>query len=163
MEQSFATWLHATALSQAINYYPWLWPICESLHFIGLALLVGITGTLDLRLLGFMKSVSISAIRDFMPWAIVGFAINLVTGLVFFIGLPRQYVDNVAFYGKMFFLLVAGLNAMFFETRLGSRVLTLGPGEDTPTSFKIVGALSLFSWLAVLYFGRMLPFIGNSF
>jgi hypothetical protein len=39
--------------------------------------------------------------------------------------------------------------------------MTLGPGEDTPTSFKIVGGVSLFSWFAVLYFGRMLPYIGT--
>lgn len=159
----FVAWLSGTSVSHTINEYPWLWPICETLHFIGLALLVGITGTLDLRLLGFMKGVAISAIREFMPWAIAGFAIYLVTGLVFFIGLPRQYVNNPAFFAKMFFLVLAGLNAMFFETRLGSRVLAMGPRESTPTSFKIVGAVSLIAWLGVLYFGRMLPFIGNAF
>jgi hypothetical protein len=33
----------------------WLWPLSETLHFIGLALLIGATGFFDLRLLGFMK------------------------------------------------------------------------------------------------------------
>jgi hypothetical protein len=50
---------------------------------------------------------------------------------------------------------------MLFETTIGTRVLALGPGEDTPTSFKIVGAVSLFSWFAVLYCGRMLPYLGT--
>ena len=63
----------------------------------------------------------------------------------------------------MFCLVLAGLNAMFFETAVGARTMNLGAGEDTPRSAKIVGAVSLVSWLGVLYWGRMLPFIGNAF
>ena len=48
---------------------------------------------------------------------------------------------------------------MFFETKLGARALAMGPYEDPPVSFKVVGTLSLVSWLAVLYFGRMLPYL----
>ena len=39
----------------------------------------------------------------------------------------------------------------------------LADGADTPLGAKIIGAVSLISWLGVLYWGRMLPFIGNSF
>ena len=63
--------------------------------------------------------------------------------------------------GTMPYELLAGLNAMVFETSQGTRVLTMGVGEDTPRMFKIVGVVSLFSWFAVLYFGRMLPYIGT--
>ena len=89
--------------------------------------------------------------------------LNLTTGTIFFIGTPHQYVGNIAFWAKVFFLLLAGLNAMFFETTVGARTITLGAGDDTPRSAKIVGAVSLVSWLGVLYWGRMLPYIGNAF
>jgi hypothetical protein len=42
-------------------------------------------------------------------------------------------------------------------------VLELGANQPVPTTFKIVGAISLFSWFAVLYWGRMMPFVGGSF
>ena len=32
----------------------WGWPICESLHFLGLCLLIGAIGLFDLRLMGFV-------------------------------------------------------------------------------------------------------------
>jgi hypothetical protein len=159
---AFVGWLGATRISHFINAHPWIWPTCESFHFMGLSLLIGVAGFFDLRLLGFMKRVPIAAIKGLMPWAIVGFTVNLVTGMVFFVAAPHQYVTNVAWWAKVFFLLVAGLNAMFFETTLGDRVLTLGPDDETPLSFKVVAALSLISWIAVLYFGRMLPFIGDA-
>ena len=160
---SFAVWLKSTSISELIRFYPWLWPICETIHFVGLALVIGIAGMFDLRLMGFMRRVSVSAVKDLMPWAIAGFAMNLVTCIVFFVGAPDQYVNNPAFWAKVFFIVLAGFNAMVFETTLGARVLTLGPGEPTPASFKLVGALSLLSWLGVLYWGRMLPFIGGAF
>ena len=156
-------WLESTTVSRTIVQYRWIWPLCEILHFIGLTLVVGIAGFFDLRLMGFMKRVPVSAARDLMPLAIAGFLLNLMTGAVFFIGTPHQYVGNVAWWAKVFCLMLAGLNAMFFETTVGARTMSLGAGDDTPRSAKMVGAVSLASWLGVLYWGRMLPYIGNAF
>ena len=159
----FVAWLESTSLSRAIVHYRWIWPICEILHFVGLTLVVGIAGFYDLRLMGFMKRVPLSAARDLMPLAMAGLLLNLATGATFFIGAPHQYVRNVAMGAKVFFLVLAGLNAVFFEAMVGARTMNLGAGDDTPRSAKIVGAVSLVSWLGVLYWGRMLAFIGNAF
>ena len=156
---TFTQWIEATWVSDTLRSIRWLWSWAETFHFIGLTLLIGFVGFLDLRLMGFMKGVPISAARKFMPWAIFGFGLNVVTGLIFFLTFPARYTDNGAFFAKMFCICVAGLNAMFFVTRLGTRVLAIGPNDDPPVSFKIVGTLSLVSWLAVLYFGRMLPYL----
>ena len=159
----FVHWLRATPASEWINSSRWIWPLCESLHFMGLSLLVGITGFFDLRLMGFFKRVSISAARDLMPFALVGFAINVATGVVFLTGLPEQYARNPVWWYKVGFLLLAGLNAVFYETRLSARMLALEPGGDPPAAVRLVGLVSLLSWFAVLYCGRMLAFIGDAF
>jgi len=157
----FSMWLEGTWLSTTMRNMTWLWPACESIHFIGLALLIGGAGYFDLRLLGFMRRVPVSAAKAFMPWAISGFAMNFVTGTAFFVMAPHMYVPSVAWWAKVFFIVIAGLNAMFFETTQGTRVMMLGPNEETPMTFKIIGGVSLFSWFAVLFFGRMLPYIGT--
>ena len=159
----FAAWLGSTTVSRTIVGYPWIWPTCEILHFVGLTLVVGIAGFFDLRLMGFMKRVPVAAARDLMPFAIAGFLINFATGATFFVGKPDQYVDNLAWWAKVFCLVLAGGNAMFFETTVGARAIVVGAGEDTPRAAKIVGAVSLASWLGVLYWGRMLPYIGGAF
>jgi hypothetical protein len=163
MSEALVTWLKGTALSQLVVNSPWMWPACETLHFIGLALVIGIAGLFDLRLMGFMKGVPVAAIMQMRPWAALGVVINLVTGVVFFVTAPDQYIWNTAWWAKVFFLAVAILNIAFFETRHGRELLTMAPGARTPTSFKIAGAVSIVSWLGVLYFGRMLAFIGNAF
>lgn len=158
---AFASWLHHTPLSLAFQHQVrWLWPLCETLHFAGLALLLGAAGMFDLRLMGAMKRVPVSAVQEFLPWAIVGFSINLVTGLIFVISEPAQYFVNPTWWAKVAFLIVAGLNALIFQIVFSDGVGRLDPGGDTPRSFKIIGAVSLIAWLAVLWAGRMLPFLG---
>ena len=163
MSNAIVAYLKGTALSQAMSMSPVLWPVCETLHFIGLALLIGGAGLIDLRLMGLFKSVPLSAMMQMRKWAALGVAINFVTGALFFIGAPGQYIHNSAWYYKLLFLFVAMINVLVFETKQGKRILTLAANAETPTSFKVAGAVSMGSWFLVLYFGRMLPFIGNAF
>jgi hypothetical protein len=155
------TYLETTRLSVAMRDIVWLWPLFETLHFLGLGMLIGGAGFFDLRLMGGFKTVPVTAIRAFMPAAIAGFAINLVTGVAFFVMAPAMYAFSLIWWVKVLFIIIAGMNAMLFETTLGSRVLALRPGEDTPWSFKVVGFVSLASWFVVLYCGRMLPYLGT--
>jgi hypothetical protein len=157
---AFVAFIQSTQLSEIFrNQVQWLWPLCESLHFIGLCLLIGAAGFFDLRLLGFMKSVPLRAAKRFIPWAMAGFAVNLLTGLIFFISQPQQYATNLAMWFKVGFLLIAGVNAMLFETSYSDRLMELPPSAEMPMSAKVIGAVSLVSWFAVLYFGRMLPYL----
>ncbi|RPH56308.1 MAG: hypothetical protein EHM89_15680, partial [Acidobacteria bacterium] len=59
----------------------WVWAIVESVHFLGLCLLVGAIGTFDLRLLGLVRRVPIAAVHRLIPWGLLGFAINIATGV----------------------------------------------------------------------------------
>jgi hypothetical protein len=162
---AISSWLHATALGAAMGGgVSWLWPLCETLHFIGMAMLFGCIGALDFRLLGLAKELPIEPLNRLVPFGILGFAINLLTGFLFYIGEPGQYATNGAFWLKMLFILLAGLNVgAFYVLGIHRRVAPLGPGEDAPPSAKVIGATSLVLWAGVMYWGRMLPFIGNSF
>jgi hypothetical protein len=156
----FIDFIRSTRLSEILrDKVEWLWPLCESLHFLGLSLLIGGAGFFDLRLLGFMKGVPLRSAKRFIPWAMAGFAVNLVTGLIFFISQPQQYATNLSMWFKVLFLLVAGVNAMVFETSYSNRLLELPDDAEMPMSANVIGFVSLFSWFAVLYFGRMLPYL----
>jgi hypothetical protein len=48
--REFVHWLSTTTLSGYMHGW-WEWPIAESLHFIGLCMLIGTVGTFDLRLM----------------------------------------------------------------------------------------------------------------
>ena len=89
MADALVTWLQATPLSQAIVSVPWIWPVAETLHFVGLALVLGIAGFFDARLIGWFRQVPVRAAHDLMPYAIAGLLINLVTDLMYRLIDPR--------------------------------------------------------------------------
>ena len=153
--------MESTWISRTLFGISWLWPASEALHFIGLCMLIGGAGLLDLRLMGMFRGLAIRHVKALMPWAMAGFAINAVTGALFLIMQPHLYLSSAVWWSKVLFLAIAGLNAVFFETRLAVPALAMHPDEDTPRQLKMVGAISLFSWFAVLYCGRMLPYLGT--
>ena len=140
---------------------PWMWPTCETLHFVGLSLLLGVVLLVDLRVLGLMRGVSFQSLHRLLPWAAIGFGVNIGTGMLFFVGIPGQYTKNPAFYWKIGLAMLAGLNAVYFTVL--DEPWSLGPKEDAPLTAKIAAGSAMLLWLGVLYFGSMLPFIGNSF
>ena len=161
---AFAIWLKGTQLSWFITHYRWIWATCEVFHFIGMSLLFGCIGVLDLRLLGVWKNPAVAAVTHLIPWGIVGFLVNVVTGTVFFVGEPLQYVDNPAFWLKMLFIFLAAWNvAIFYLSGIAGRIEALDADDDAPMAAKVIAGSSLVLWIGVMFFGRMLPYLGASF
>ena len=163
---AFVAWLQSTALSQTIVSRLWIWPACESLHFAGLTLVLGIAGFFDLRLLGFFRRVPVvAAAIDLMPFALVGFLVNLVTGAVFLIGHPEQFAYNLAWWFKVASFVPRRTERALLQSRRWARARWRSvPGESTPIVRQGHRCRRRsFSWLSVLYWGRMLPFIGDAF
>jgi uncharacterized membrane protein len=140
---------------------PWVWPMLEILHFIGLSVLMGVVLVGNLRILGLMRTTSLAAIHQLLPWGLWAFVINSVTGMLFFIGQAFQYVDNPSFHFKVLFMLLAGANVLYLT--LFDEVWALGPGERAPLSARLMAVSQIFLWVGVIYFGRMLPYLGNAF
>jgi hypothetical protein len=136
----------------------WAWPIAESLHFLGLCLLVGTIGTFDLRLLGVARRVPIAAVHRFIPWGLAGFTINIVTGTLFVLTEPDQYIYNPSFHLKLLFMTIGGLNAATFYLTSYRRVFGPDAPLDAPRHARIIAAISLCAWLAVITGGRLITF-----
>jgi len=141
-----------------VMHSAWGWPLAESLHFIGLSLLIGTIGLFDLRLLGFGRRIPIAAMHRLIPWGLLGFGINLLSGLSFLMTEPDQYVYNPSFHFKVLFLGTAGLNALAFYLTSYRRVTAAGASPDAPRLAKVIAAVSLTMWLSVIVAGRLLTF-----
>jgi hypothetical protein len=141
-----------------------VWPLCETLHYLGLSLLLGTVGLFDLRALGMAKGVALQAIHRLIPWGIAGYAVNVLTGIVFFAGHPDQYFYNDAFRFKALFMAVAGINiAMFYGTTMLRDMKTLAPDAPAGRLLRLVAGTSLSMWIAVLICGRLLTFFRPPF
>ena len=142
--------------------YKWAWAASETIHFIGLCLLCGVVLLTDLRMLGFLNGLSFSALHRLLPWGILGFGINVLTGMFFFVGAPTTfYVTNPTFFWKLALILVAGANALYFT--VFEQVWIVGPGDAPPVAARVAAAAGILLWTGVIFCGQMLPFLGHSF
>src|SRR5215475_580642 len=145
------------------EYSRWVWPILETLHFLGLILIVAAIGALNLRLLGFVKDLPVAPLHRLLPWGIAGFVINIITGILFFIGMPFFYAWNILFHLKMAAVVVAGATLVAFNCTSSFRGLAkLGRWEDPPVTAKVIAASSLLLWFVIIVLGRYLPLTQES-
>ncbi len=163
MLEDFGNWLAAFEAHRLMNANDWLWPLCEMIHFIGMALLIGSVGLLDFRILGIGKGLPISRLETLVPIGVAGFIANTVTGSLFIIanptGGPNGYLLNLAFQIKMILILVAGINAIaFYFTGISEKMTTLGPLDEASSNAKVVAAVSLAAWIGVIIFGRLIMY-----
>jgi hypothetical protein len=155
-------WMQTTWLNHLALDYTWTWPICESLHFIGMSLLFGSILVMDLRLLGLQHAaISSLTVHRLLPMAFLGFGINLATGIVFCFGDPHRYAINISFQLKMVCVLLAGLNALLYAVKVAPALAEIPPNAATPPIAKAVGAASILLWTCVLCFGRLIPYLGT--
>ena len=150
--------LRTTPLGAWVRDSQWAWPVLESLHFIGMSVLIGTIGLFDLRLLGFARGIPYTALHRLIPVGIAGYTLNLVTGFCFLSGTPDQYLFNLAFRVKVTCMAIAGLNVLFFYTRVFRRLEALGPDTPPPFGARLAGAVSLTMWIGVMSAGRLLTF-----
>lgn len=164
--EALSEWLISPLAGAFIRSNGFVWPIAEMFHYLGMAMLMGTVGFLDLRVLGIGKGISMRALSKFVPIGVAGFAINIVTGLLFVtgnpLGKPIDYLTNLAFQLKMLLILLAGLNLLlFYVTGVARRVDDLPDDADAPAVAKIMAGLSLVFWVGVIYFGRMIMYNGT--
>jgi hypothetical protein len=150
----------ATTISTIAVYSAWAWPAAEAVHFLGLALSLGALLAVNLRILGAMPRVPFAAVHRLLPWGMLGFGVNLITGMFFFVGQPGQYIESPPFFWKILFLLIAGANFLYLT--VFKKAWETNP-SDAGLGDKAMAVGSIAAWLGVLYAGRMLPFLGSAF
>ena len=132
----------------------WVFPVVQSVHLIGLTILVGSICLVDLRLLGVGRGVGrCQHIADFAsavaPWTKRGLLTVLITGPLMFGSDLTRYMNNPAFLLKMGLLAVA-LAGQFTLHRRAVR----DAGTSTALTQKIAAVLSLIVWSSIVLAGR---------
>jgi hypothetical protein len=154
--EPFFVWLEATTLSTWLRESPSLWafPFVLILHTVGLAFFVGTNVAWDVRVLGFSLGIPLEALRRYflMMWA--GFWINAFSGVLLLIAYPTKSLTNPLFYAKL--ALIAFGVVMAFRIRRD--VNGLAARAEAPPMARMLAAVSLVCWVAVIFAGRLLAY-----
>ena len=149
-------WLDATPLSIWLKESPSVWsnPMVLTLHTMGLSVLVGACGVLDLRLLGVSRGIPLAAFRWVFRAVAIGLSINLVTGVLLFIKNPITWAASVPFLIKML-LVVASVATVVPIRRF---VLSDAANGEVTGSVRGLAVVSIVAWSAAVTAGRLLAY-----
>ena len=87
----------------------WGYPIVLSSHAVGMATVLGIALMLCLRVLGFARGITVTAFDKLFTVGWIGFAINLISGIILFAGSASLYFFQWTFQLKIGAILVGGI------------------------------------------------------
>lgn len=150
------TWWR-TVVETYVSDESWVWPAAETLHFIGMTLVFGVALLVSLRMLGMMRGIPYRTIHRILPVGILGFVVNVATGMLFFIAYPGLYVANAGFIIKVAAMVLTGFSVIYFTTF--DEPWQVGPDQAVRIRPKVIAALTMVLLLTVMLFGRMIPFL----
>lgn len=151
-------WLESLPLSVWVHESPSVWaqPTVLTLHTLGMAVLVGASWVLDLRLLGVSRNVPLSAFRWVFRAVAVGLIVNLTTGVLLFAQRATSLGTAMPFLVKM------GLVVASVATLVPLRSQVFGRGPDTSevsSSTRLLAIASILAWSGAITAGRLLAYL----
>jgi hypothetical protein len=152
--------LYDSQIGTSIRESDYAFSVIESVHVLGITLLVGTIALLDLRMLGVvLRGVSVSRIaRTVFPLTWSGFVIMFVSGFLLFWAEAAKNYGNPAFRIKLLLLLLVGLNPLIFHTTIYRRVNEWEQLEVSPWRARTAAIASLSLWSGIIVAGRMIAY-----
>jgi len=161
--QAISDFLITLPIGDFVATHDWVWPLCETLHFFAMSVLIGTVGAVDLRVLGFLKGIPIRLLDKFVPLGVISFFVNLTTGFIFIagnpVGGPMEYLTNLSLQIKMLLVVIAGINLLVFYLTGLHRALEAVPADgNAPVGAKVVAGISITAWIFVIIMGRFIMY-----
>ena len=151
-------WLESTPLAVWVHESPSVWahPTVLTLHTMGMAVLVGASWMLDLRLLGISRNVPLSAFRWVFRAVTVGLIVNVATGVLLFAQSATTWGTSIPFLIKMCLVIASAatllpLRSLVFRSDAEQR--------EVSGSARLLAIASILAWSGAVTAGRLLAYL----
>jgi hypothetical protein len=133
------------------------YPIANLVHLLGLVMLVGGIGILDLRLTGLFHRIPAAPLSTALtPIALAGLALMIPSGATMFAADAVTLVHSSTFRWKLLLIALALGNAILFRLLWARRLDRWD--SDPPAAGRLLAVTSILLWLSVAACGRMIAY-----
>lgn len=157
----FALWLASTPPSVFIQEHnAWAVPAIQSVHIVGIALVMGSVLMIDLRILGlaWTDRTLQQTTNRFGPWLTGSLWLLLVTGLLMVVGEPVRELVSFSFWLKMALVAFGAVVAVSFQRALRRHEPQWERRVAHGSSLKVMAVATFFVWIGVIFLGRLIAY-----
>ena len=159
--RQFAEWLSTTGPSVFIqNHQGWVIPTIQSIHIIGIGVVLGSVFMICLRILGWAGSDQTlrQTTSRFGPWLTGGLCVLLGTGILMIVGEPVRELVTFSFWLKMFLVALSTLIAVGFQRTLRKNERRWEEVLVNRMSIKSLAILAFVIWACIIILGRLIAY-----
>jgi hypothetical protein len=153
----FFVWLEASGLAEWVRSSTEGYPMMITAHAVGMAVMVGLSLVLDLRLLGWFSPIPLQALHRLLKVAWIGFLINFLSGSALFTAQASSYVVDPVFMTKLFLVLLGAITAAVLQPQIANA--GAWAGGQTPSNTKLIAFVSIIFWLGAIIMGRLTAYL----
>lgn len=158
----YDTFVHIEQLQgvQTFTESLFAYPLVQGVHVLALAFAVGLLAVADLRLAGVLlqQHPERAVLGGLRPWFIGGFTVLFITGVLLFLPKATLLYASPLFWVKMFLILLAGINALYFEFNYRRARIPGGAAAWYWLAPRTAGLVSLSLWTLIVVLGRLLAY-----
>lgn len=157
---TFLDFLETSALSEWLSLSMLGFPMLIALHSVGMAVVVGLSLVVTLRLFGLLDAVAETVIDRFLTVAVWGFTLNLLTGVLLFVTRASDYLSSVVFVVKMSLVLLSAAVLFWLRLRLRSDVEqgVASFGDSVARNMSLVATAA---WFGAVIAGRLIAYLSD--
>lgn len=157
---AFLQSLEASSWGAFVHNKAWAFTTSEVVHVFAVSLLLGTIMIVDLRLIGIAaaKRPFTDLARQVLPFTWAAFVMAVIAGAFLFISRATEYAANPVFWTKMALIALAGINMIIFEFITARDAQKWNIDAAPPPAARLAGAISITSWILVIFVGRLIHF-----
>jgi hypothetical protein len=153
----FLEWLQGTWVAVLVAESLWGYPLLETIHAIGMAMLIGALGLINLRVLGYKPELPVIGTRDLLPLAWIGFTLNAISGTLLFTSDAVRFFESYTFRIKIVLIVLGGINAALLGRRIFREAASSSARMDAGTRW--IAGTSLVFWVGAICAGRLIAYL----
>jgi hypothetical protein len=130
-----------------------------TLHSLGLAIMVGLSVVLSLRVLGLFSAIPYSSLQKLLKIAWVGFIINFVSGSSLFAANATGLIVDPYFLIKMAMVILGAVLVGVMQSMIKTALASGGGQAESSTNLKIVAGAAIACWTVGMVTGRLIAYL----
>lgn len=156
----FFTWLQESTLGRVIAESAYGYPIMITLHSLGLAIMVGLSVVLSLRVLGLYSEVPYSSLTKLLKVAWIGFIINFLSGSSLFAANATGFIVDPVFLTKMAMVILGAIFVGIMQSMINTALATGGEAAaEANKNLKVMAWLTIAAWTIGMVTGRFIAYL----